>query len=110
DGVFLLSSVGGYVNAQGEEVAGFWTLTPALEAGRVREAYEGGLDTGDLVYHLAPWVFEGRMAGTHLGITPRFVRTFGWSFPKNSLVYLNGPCLALGAWTDALGAAGAGLV
>ena len=69
------------------------------------------LDAGRLIYALAPfWTEEGHMISRQcLAITPRFIFDHVWSFPVESLVFLNVTGIRLGEWCDALNGAGAGL-
>ncbi len=111
DGVFLLTTYGGYADYNNTPVSAFWTLTPAVDRGSLVKDYEADLDAGRLVYFTAPRLPcpspDDETPFTSFGITPEFARHHNWSFPKGSIVYLNTTGSPIPEWQSVLEAAGA---
>ena len=109
DGVFFLTGSGGTMETSRGAVQGICTMTPVREGEVLNEAYEADLDNGSLIYAIA---IENPSTGplTYFAITPQFIRQYTWSFPDESLVFLNVTGGGINNWLDALNEAGAGLV
>ena len=112
DGVFFITGAGGFMETSGGTLQGICTLTPAKTAGSLNKDHEADLDNGRLFYALAPfWTEEGHLVSRScLAITPEFARYYKWSFPDESLVFLNVTGSGLAGWLDLLQSAGAGLI
>jgi hypothetical protein len=109
DGVFFLTGSAGFMTTTDGAVQGICTTTLSSSGGTLIEAYETDLDAGSLIYavaldHLSPG------AHTYFAITPQFIRAYKWSFPTESLVFLNVTGGGISDWLDPLYEANAGVV
>lgn len=106
DGVFFLTGSGGYMETSTGRVSGICTRTPASFDG---VGYDADHASGSLIYAVA---VDDVMPGARSfhAITPRFIQQYGWSFPMESLVFLNTTGGGIGDWIIPLSDANAGRV
>lgn len=107
DGVFFLTGSAGYFNTSEENVAAICTSTRRGQA--IEGSYETDFANGALCYAMARDHLDPG-SQTYLAFTPQFTRNHSWSFPEESLVFLNVTGGGIGQWLDAMLAAGAGLI
>jgi len=109
DGVFFLTGTAAHMVSSSGSVAAICTVTPARQGDTLSAEYEADLDNGSLIYAIA---IDHPNPGpyTYLAITPKFIQQYNWSFPDNSLVFLNVTGGGITNWIDRLHFAGAGLV
>jgi hypothetical protein len=107
DGVFFLTGSAGYFETADESIAAICTTT--LAGTVAEEDYQQDIADGTLIYAMArDHLDQGPQ--TYLAFTPQFTRDHNWSFPEESLVFLNVTGGGIGQWLDSMLLAGAGLV
>jgi len=108
DGVFFLTGSGGYMETSTGRVNGICTRTPASFDGT---GYDADHDSGSLIYAVA---VDDVMPGARSfhAITPLFIQNEAhkWSFPLESLVFLNTTGGGIDDWMIPLSDRGAGRV
>ncbi|MBI4651115.1 hypothetical protein HY745_07510 [Candidatus Desantisbacteria bacterium] len=112
DGVFFITGSGGFMETPEGTIHGICTLTGAKTGAALNKEFEADLNADRLIYAFAPFWTEDGYQGSRqcFAITPKFIRDYGWSFPDESIVYLNVTGINLAEWIDPLQSAGAGLV
>ena len=107
DGVFFLTGSAGHFDTSEESIAAICTSSRAGTA--LENEYADDMSSGALIYamaldHLDPGT------RTYLAITPQFVRDHNWSFPRESLVFLNVTGGGYSRWMDVMFVANAGML
>jgi hypothetical protein len=114
DGVVIITAHGGYAEVDGVSYAGILTSTPALVGSEANESFAADLDAKRLAYLTAPpsGVTDDPTPMTRLAITPDFIRhePYQWSFPPESLVFLNVTGDVVGEFLSPIQAFGARVV
>lgn len=99
DGVFYYTGYGAWVDREEDPLSVLATSTPVISANKIDKGTQFDLDAKRLVILSCPFLGPEGLSdvvwSNRYGITKYFVDHYSWSFPSNSIVFLNAPYTAL---------------
>lgn len=102
DGVFYYTGYGAYIPMESKPLSVLASSTPVVTANRMDDALKADLDARRLVILSCPFMGPGGSSdigwGNRYGFTEFWVDHYNWTFPSESIVFLNASFTVL--WED----------